>query len=179
MGTHSFRSLELSTLLFPLYFCCSWFSDLSQHLCDVLLACFDYELWMWVFSCIWMCWAGARGLFMNYTYLFSLVFPEHESIQQNYFEGRKGGWVPFLSQKLWDVCSHWLSLLCVFFPFQVGKGCCAALKAMGSIVYVTEIDPICALQAWWACKGMEACSSFTLLSDMHTAESQAQIQGSC
>ena len=33
---------------------------------------------------------------------------------------------------------------------QVGKGCCAALKAMGSIVYVTEIDPICALQAWYA-----------------------------
>lgn len=33
-------------------------------------------------------------------------------------------------------------------PPQVGKGCCAALKAMGSIVYVTEIDPICALQAW-------------------------------
>ncbi|XP_064297695.1 adenosylhomocysteinase 3 isoform X1 [Phalacrocorax carbo] len=30
---------------------------------------------------------------------------------------------------------------------EVGKGCCAALKAMGSIVYVTEIDPICALQA--------------------------------
>uniref|UniRef100_A0AAY5L1M0 S-adenosyl-L-homocysteine hydrolase NAD binding domain-containing protein n=1 Tax=Esox lucius TaxID=8010 RepID=A0AAY5L1M0_ESOLU len=25
---------------------------------------------------------------------------------------------------------------------EVGKGCCAALKAMGSIVYVTEIDPI-------------------------------------
>lgn len=31
---------------------------------------------------------------------------------------------------------------------QVGKGCCAALKALGAIVYVTEIDPICALQAW-------------------------------
>uniref|UniRef100_A0A9J7YSF8 S-adenosyl-L-homocysteine hydrolase NAD binding domain-containing protein n=1 Tax=Cyprinus carpio carpio TaxID=630221 RepID=A0A9J7YSF8_CYPCA len=30
---------------------------------------------------------------------------------------------------------------------EVGKGCSAALKAMGSIVYVTEIDPICALQA--------------------------------
>uniref|UniRef100_A0A8C1LIX2 Adenosylhomocysteinase like 2b n=2 Tax=Cyprinus carpio TaxID=7962 RepID=A0A8C1LIX2_CYPCA len=30
---------------------------------------------------------------------------------------------------------------------KVGKGCSAALKAMGSIVYVTEIDPICALQA--------------------------------
>uniref|UniRef100_A0A8C8D534 S-adenosyl-L-homocysteine hydrolase NAD binding domain-containing protein n=1 Tax=Oncorhynchus tshawytscha TaxID=74940 RepID=A0A8C8D534_ONCTS len=29
---------------------------------------------------------------------------------------------------------------------EVGKGCTAALKAMGSIVYVTEIDPICALQ---------------------------------
>lgn len=32
--------------------------------------------------------------------------------------------------------------------FQVGKGCCAALKALGAIVYITEIDPICALQAW-------------------------------
>ncbi|KAM6192095.1 S-adenosylhomocysteine hydrolase-like protein 1 isoform 2-T2 [Sarcoramphus papa] len=31
---------------------------------------------------------------------------------------------------------------------EVGKGCCAALKALGAIVYVTEIDPICALQAW-------------------------------
>ncbi|XP_070557923.1 S-adenosylhomocysteine hydrolase-like protein 1 isoform X2 [Ptychodera flava] len=30
---------------------------------------------------------------------------------------------------------------------EVGKGCCAALKGLGSIVYVTEIDPICALQA--------------------------------
>ncbi|XP_030650280.1 adenosylhomocysteinase like 2a isoform X2 [Chanos chanos] len=30
---------------------------------------------------------------------------------------------------------------------EVGKGCCAALKAMGSVVYVTEVDPICALQA--------------------------------
>lgn len=32
---------------------------------------------------------------------------------------------------------------------KVGKGCCAALRALGSIVYVTEIDPICALQAWY------------------------------
>lgn len=31
---------------------------------------------------------------------------------------------------------------------EVGKGCCAALKGMGAVVYVTEIDPICALQAW-------------------------------
>merc|ERR1719288_502548 len=30
---------------------------------------------------------------------------------------------------------------------QVGKGCAQSLKAMGCIVYVTEIDPICALQA--------------------------------
>merc|ERR1712223_1353800 len=30
---------------------------------------------------------------------------------------------------------------------QVGKGCCQSLKDMGCIVYVTEIDPICALQA--------------------------------
>jgi adenosylhomocysteinase len=30
---------------------------------------------------------------------------------------------------------------------QVGKGCCGSLKSMGCIVYVTEMDPICALQA--------------------------------
>uniref|UniRef100_A0A3P8YIW9 S-adenosyl-L-homocysteine hydrolase NAD binding domain-containing protein n=1 Tax=Esox lucius TaxID=8010 RepID=A0A3P8YIW9_ESOLU len=29
---------------------------------------------------------------------------------------------------------------------EVGKGCCSALKALGSIVCITEIDPICALQ---------------------------------
>eukprot|EP00762_Andalucia_godoyi_P001036 ANDGO_01994.mRNA.1 Adenosylhomocysteinase len=30
---------------------------------------------------------------------------------------------------------------------DVGKGCADALKAAGAVVYVTEIDPICALQA--------------------------------
>ncbi|XP_054632988.1 S-adenosylhomocysteine hydrolase-like protein 1 isoform X2 [Dunckerocampus dactyliophorus] len=30
---------------------------------------------------------------------------------------------------------------------EVGKGCCGALKALGAVVYVTEVDPICALQA--------------------------------
>eukprot|EP00112_Aurelia_sp_Birch-Aquarium-sp1_P024871 Seg803.7 transcript_id=Seg803.7/GoldUCD/mRNA.D3Y31 product="Adenosylhomocysteinase 3" protein_id=Seg803.7/GoldUCD/D3Y31 len=30
---------------------------------------------------------------------------------------------------------------------EVGKGCCQALKGLGGIVFVTEIDPICALQA--------------------------------
>ncbi|XP_072291134.1 S-adenosylhomocysteine hydrolase-like protein 1 isoform X1 [Eucyclogobius newberryi] len=30
---------------------------------------------------------------------------------------------------------------------EVGKGCCAALNALGAVVYVTEVDPICALQA--------------------------------
>ncbi|XP_006823831.2 S-adenosylhomocysteine hydrolase-like protein 1 [Saccoglossus kowalevskii] len=30
---------------------------------------------------------------------------------------------------------------------EVGKGCSAALKGLGAIVHVTEIDPICALQA--------------------------------
>lgn len=32
---------------------------------------------------------------------------------------------------------------------EVGKGCCQSLKGLGCIVYVTEIDPICALQAWY------------------------------
>lgn len=30
---------------------------------------------------------------------------------------------------------------------EVGKGCCQALKGLGAIVMVTEVDPICALQA--------------------------------
>ncbi|KAG7999814.1 Adenosylhomocysteinase 3 [Nibea albiflora] len=30
---------------------------------------------------------------------------------------------------------------------EVGKGCCSALKALGAVIYVTEVDPICALQA--------------------------------
>ncbi|KAG6612978.1 Adenosylhomocysteinase [Phytophthora cinnamomi] len=30
---------------------------------------------------------------------------------------------------------------------DVGKGCAQAMKAAGSVVYVTEVDPICALQA--------------------------------
>jgi len=30
---------------------------------------------------------------------------------------------------------------------DVGKGCAAAMRSQGSVVYVTEIDPICALQA--------------------------------
>jgi len=30
---------------------------------------------------------------------------------------------------------------------DVGKGCAAAMRAQGCVVYVTEIDPICALQA--------------------------------
>lgn len=29
---------------------------------------------------------------------------------------------------------------------DVGKGCAAAMRAAGSIVYVAEVDPICALQ---------------------------------
>lgn len=30
---------------------------------------------------------------------------------------------------------------------EVGKGCSQAMKGLGCIVYITEIDPICALQA--------------------------------
>merc|ERR1712076_155723 len=35
----------------------------------------------------------------------------------------------------------------VFGYGDVGKGCAAALRACGCVVFVTEIDPICALQA--------------------------------
>lgn len=49
----------------------------------------------------------------------------------------------------------------------MGKGCCTALKALGGIVCVTEIDPICALQAWWVTNRYCSCYGapmFVLLS---------------
>jgi S-adenosylhomocysteine hydrolase len=43
---------------------------------------------------------------------------------------------------------------------EVGKGCSQALKGLGCIVYVTEIDPICALQARYTVfTGCVCCSS--------------------
>ena len=43
--------------------------------------------------------------------------------------------------------------MCMLFvcPLQVGKGCCSALKGLGAVCFVTEVDPICALQAWYVC----------------------------
>ena len=49
--------------------------------------------------------------------------------------------------RLARVAVHHNEAVCLFLS-QVGKGCCAALKGLGAIVNVTEIDPICALQAW-------------------------------
>jgi len=43
---------------------------------------------------------------------------------------------------------------------EVGKGCCQSLKGLGCIVYVTEIDPICALQAWYV---QSTCVHYTKL----------------
>jgi adenosylhomocysteinase len=45
---------------------------------------------------------------------------------------------------------------------DVGKGCAQAMKAAGSIVYVTEVDPICALQA--AMEGFSVVKLQTVLS---------------
>jgi adenosylhomocysteinase len=38
-------------------------------------------------------------------------------------------------------------VVCVCGYGEVGKGCCSALKGLGAVCYVTEVDPICALQA--------------------------------
>jgi len=48
---------------------------------------------------------------------------------------------------------------------DVGKGCAQAMKAAGAIVYVTEVDPICALQA-----AMEGFSVVRLESVLKTAD---------
>jgi adenosylhomocysteinase len=39
---------------------------------------------------------------------------------------------------------------------DVGKGCAAAMRANGCVVFITEIDPICALQA--CMEGMTVCT---------------------
>lgn len=46
--------------------------------------------------------------------------------------------------------SDTMALLCqaLLLCHQVGKGCCFALKGMGAICFVAEVDPICAIQAW-------------------------------
>lgn len=48
---------------------------------------------------------------------------------------------------------------------DVGKGCAQAMKAAGAIVYVTEVDPICALQA-----AMEGFSVVRLETVVSTAD---------
>jgi adenosylhomocysteinase len=45
---------------------------------------------------------------------------------------------------------------------DVGKGCAQAMKAAGAIVYITEVDPICALQA--AMEGFSVVRLETVLS---------------
>jgi adenosylhomocysteinase len=46
---------------------------------------------------------------------------------------------------------------------DVGKGCASALKSAGCIVYVTEVDPICALQA--AMEGYRVVKVETVLAE--------------
>jgi len=47
---------------------------------------------------------------------------------------------------------------------DVGKGCARALKAAGAVVFVTEIDPICALQA--AMEGLQVVRSEDVIGDI-------------
>jgi len=47
---------------------------------------------------------------------------------------------------------------------DVGKGCAQAMKAAGAIVYVTEVDPICALQA--AMEGFRVVRLETVLAEL-------------
>lgn len=43
---------------------------------------------------------------------------------------------------------------------DVGKGCAQSLRGQGCIVYITEIDPICGLQARYALKYYKDSISF-------------------
>ena len=46
---------------------------------------------------------------------------------------------------------------------DVGKGCAQSMKAAGAVVYVTEVDPICALQA--CMEGFSVVTLDEMLSD--------------
>lgn len=66
-------------------------------------------------------------------------------------------------------CYSFICLIFIFATFcdQVGKGCASALKGLGCNVLVAEIDPICALQAWWVdwywiCQEFFACQRMFL-----------------
>lgn len=154
-GTHNFRSPQLNTLLFPL----SFFPELVFWLVAALLfvmfcsLCFDDESWMWVFSCMWMC--RARGLFMNDIYLFSLLSPKHESVQQNYFP------------RSFEKCVLADFLYCVFFPCPGGKGvlCCSESHGF-HCVRDWDRPHLCpaSLVSMWTV----TCSSFALLPNMPT-----------
>lgn len=55
------------------------------------------------------------------------------------------------NNKIVQNCCYFNWFISIFLTFcdQVGKGCASALKGLGCNVLVAEIDPICALQAWW------------------------------
>lgn len=68
------------------------------------------------------------------------------------------------NNKIVQNCYSFICLISIFASYcdQVGKGCASALKGLGCNVLVAEIDPICALQAWWVdwywiCQEFFAC----------------------
>lgn len=100
-GTHDFRSPELNTLVFPLSFprvgfltCC------STAVCDVLQLMF----WWWIVNVGVLVHVNVQGQgFVYEWHLFVfLAFPQARICSAK-----------LLSQKLWEVCSGWLPLLCV------------------------------------------------------------------
>uniref|UniRef100_A0A8C6VWZ5 S-adenosyl-L-homocysteine hydrolase NAD binding domain-containing protein n=1 Tax=Nothobranchius furzeri TaxID=105023 RepID=A0A8C6VWZ5_NOTFU len=57
---------------------------------------------------------------------------------------------------------------------EVGKGCCTALKGLGAVVYITEVDPICALQAC-----MDGLRVTTLSKNVITREHFNRMKNGC
>lgn len=100
-GTRNFRSPELNTLLFPLSFSPSWFSDLLQHRC--LWCSAAYVLMMnRECGCSRACECAGPGVCVWMTFICFSCFPPSTNLFSR-----------LLSQKLWEVCSGWLPLLCV------------------------------------------------------------------
>lgn len=155
-GTHNFRSPELNTLLFPLYFFLSWFSDWLEPRC---LWCSAAYVWWWIVNVGVLVHVNvlsrARGLFMNDIYLFFLFFPKHESVQQNYFP------------RSFEKCVLADFLYYVFFPCPGGEGvlCCSESHGFHCVCDWDRphLCPASLVSMWRV-----TCSSFALLSNMPT-----------
>lgn len=97
-----------------------------------------YEWWIFIFN-------GAPWWLCNYACAFPSVGREMWGLTLTDIDSSIDSATMTLSSATTII--HDVATCCDVTWCQVGRGCCAALKGVGAIIVVTEIDPICAVQA--------------------------------